>query len=180
MGTSNTILDLKKHRGAHGLLNCHVFAKREHLARLEVPSGPGAHRSPILTLHEVASHEHLFPEVLRHAQCVILEVDPKDELSLGRMEQVRRARPNLPIIAAIEEADIKLTRVLIRQGVFDVVTLPFDQDEVLSRVMDASATVAAESKVQVAPMVSVVGAVGGMGATTVITHLASAIAELKV
>jgi pilus assembly protein CpaE len=175
MGTSETTLDLKKHRGAHGLLNCHVFAKREYLARLESPFVVGGHQSAALTLHAVASHEHLFLDALRQAQCVILEVDPKDELSLARMEQVRRARPNIPIIAAIEEADIKLTRVLIRQGVFDVVTLPFDQDEVLSRVMDASATVAADSKAKLAPMISVVGAVGGLGATTVITHLASAI-----
>lgn len=176
MGT-DSILDLKKHRGAHGLLNCHVFAKREHLARLESPFVNDKHQAAALTLHAVASHEHVFPEPLRQAQCVILEVDPKDGLSLARIEQVRRVRPDVPIIAAIEEADFNLTRVLIRQGVFDVVTLPFDQEEVLSCVMDASATVAGSSKAQLAPVISVVGAVGGMGATTVITHLASAVSS---
>jgi len=175
MGT-DSILD-KKHRGAHGLLNCHVFAKREHLARLENPFTGVAHHSASLTLHAVAGHEHLFPDALRQAQCIILEVDPRDELSLARMEQVRRARPSMPIIAAIEHADFNLTRALIRQGVFDVVNLPFEQDEVLSRIMDASASLAADSKADLAPMVSVVRAVGGLGATTVITHLAAAIAR---
>lgn len=157
------------------MLNCHVFANREHLSRLETPRTIAGHQAASLTLHAVASHEPISSEALRQAQFVILQVDPKDEFSLARMEQVRRERPHLPIIAAIEESDIKLTRALIRQGVFDVVTLPFDAEEVLSRVMDASATVAAQSNVELAPMVAVVGAAGGTGATTVITHLASAL-----
>ena len=175
MGTSDSILDLKKHRGAHSLVNCHVFAKREHIACLEEALLDG--RNSSLTLHAVAGHEHLFPEVLRHAQCIILEVDPRDELSLARMEQVRRTRPSMPIIAAIENADFNLTRVLVRQGVFDVVTLPFDAQEVLSRVMDAGATLASNAGTKLAPLVAVANSAGGMGATTIVTHLAAAISQ---
>ena len=175
MGTSDSILDLKKHRGAHGLVNCHVFAKREHIARLEEALLKG--RTSSLTLHAVAGHEHLFPEALRHAQCIILEVDPRDPLSLGRMEQVRRSRPSMPIIAAIENADFNLTRLLVRQGVFDVVPLPFDVQEVMSRVMDVSATLASSAGGKLAPLVAVAKATGGTGATTVATHLAAAISQ---
>jgi pilus assembly protein CpaE len=156
-------------------INCHVFAKREHIERLERAMLDG--RAASLTLHPVASHEHLFPDAMRHAQCIVLEVDPRDELSLARMEQVRRARPTLPIIAAIEDADFNLTRVLVRQGVFDVVTLPFDVQEVLSRVMDATAVLAANAGNKLARMVTIANAASGMGATTVITHLAAALAK---
>ena len=62
MGTSESILDLKKHRGAHGLVNCHVFAKREHIARLEGAQLAG--RTSSLTLHAVAGHEHLEAELV--------------------------------------------------------------------------------------------------------------------
>lgn len=175
MGTSDSVLDLKKHRGAHCLINCHVFANSEHILLLEAAKFDG--RAASLTLHAVANHEQLSPEVLRHAQCIVLEVDPRDSLSLARMEQVRRSRPSLPIIAAIENSDFNLTRVLVRQGVFDVVTIPFDAEEVMSRVMDASAILAGSSEVQAAPMVVVTRSIGGAGATTVVTHLARAIAN---
>ena len=175
MGTSDSILDLKKHRGAHCLINCHVFAKREHIAPLEEALLDG--RNSSLNLHAVAGHEPLLPEALRHAQCIILEVDPRDELSLARMEQVRRTRPSMPIIAAIENADFNLTRVLVRQGVFDVVTLPFDAQEVLSRVMDAGATLASNTGNKLAPLIAIANSAGRTGATTVVTHLAAAISE---
>ncbi|HEU4651864.1 MAG TPA: division plane positioning ATPase MipZ [Croceibacterium sp.] len=155
--------------------NCHVFAKRGHIERLEGAVQLTAAAS--LTLHAVAGHETLPPEVLRHAQCIVLEVDPLDELSLARMEQVRRTRPAMPIIAAIENADFNLTRILVRQGVFDVVALPFDVQEVVSRVMDASAVLAASDRPRLAPMVTLAKAINGIGSTTVVTHLAAALAD---
>lgn len=175
MTTNDPILDLKKHRGAHRLVNCHVFAKPEHIAQLEKQMDGG--KASSLTLHAIADHEHLFVDAVRLAQCIVLEVDPRDDFSLARMEQLRRARPSVPIIAAIENADFNLTRVLVRQGVFDVVALPFDADQVMSRVMDAGATLAASSETHLAPMVAVVSGTGGTGATTVITHLAAAISQ---
>jgi pilus assembly protein CpaE len=168
-------LDLRKHRGAQSLVDCHVFAKHEHIARLESQL-PGE-RGSSLTLHGVAGDESLPTAALTQAQCIVLEVDPRDRQSLSRMEYVRRARPSMPIIAAIENADFNLTRVLVRQGVFDVVTLPFDGEELLSRVMDVGATLAAASAAPMAPMAAVVGSVAGIGATTVVTHLAGALSR---
>ena len=170
--------DATNHRGAHCLVNCHVFATREHVRALEGLL-PDEHAASV-TLHEIAPQEPVLPEALRQAQCLILEVDPRDQSSLARMEQVRRARPSMPIIAAIQNADFNLTRVLVRQGVFDVVSLPFDVEEVMSRLMDASATFAANSAVALAPMVSVVGSAAAVGATTVVTHLAAALADAGV
>jgi pilus assembly protein CpaE len=153
------------------LVNCHVFAKLEHISALE--QSLADRRKEALTLHVIAGNEPLPPSAVKQAQCIILEVDPTDRSSLARMEHVRAAKPTTPIIAAIENADFNLTRVLIRQGVFDVLSLPFDADEVLSRVMDAGATMAASSNMHLAPMVAVVGATAAVGATTVLTHLAA-------
>lgn len=157
------------------MVNCHVFAKREHVLPLE--QSLVGDQSVSVTLHAIAPQEPVLPEALRQAQCLVLEVDPRDPFSLARMEQVRRARPSMPIIAAIENADFNLTRVLVRQGVFDVVALPFDAEEVMSRLMDASASFAASSAVQLAPMIAVVGSGAATGATTIVTHLAAAVSE---
>ena len=115
------------------MVNCHVFAKPEHIAELERQLAD--QRNAALTLHAIAGHEPLPLTAIKQAQCIVLEVDPRDRSSLARMEQVRISKPSIPIIAAIENADFNLTRVLIRQGVFDVLALPFDSDEVLSRIM---------------------------------------------
>lgn len=175
MDPTTPTFNLRQNGGAHCLVNCHVFAKPEHVARLEHLLAD--RRNTPLTLHPIAGHEPLPPGSIKQAQCIILEVDPLDRSSLARMEQVRAARPSIPIIAAIENADFNLTRVLIRQGVFDVLALPFEVDEVLSRVMDAGATMAASSSTHLAPMVAVVGATAAVGATTVLTHLAAAISH---
>jgi pilus assembly protein CpaE len=158
------------------LVNCHVFAKPEHISALDQQLGD--RRGAAMTLHPIAGHEPLPLSAIKQAQCIVLEVDPRDRSSLARMEQVRASRPAIPVIAAIENADFNLTRVLIRQGVFDVLALPFDADEVLSRIMDAGATAAANSSTQLAPLVAVVGATPSVGATSVITHLAAELAHL--
>ena len=173
MDPSNSTL--KNYRGAHRLVRCHVLAKREHIARLELEM-PGETASSV-TLHAIEPHEQVLPEILGHAQCIVLEVDPADRLSLARMEQVRRTRPAVPVIAAIENADFNLTRLLVRQGVFDVVALPFDAEELHSRIMDAGATLAAKADNGLAPMVAIASPLGGVGATTVVTHLAAAISR---
>jgi pilus assembly protein CpaE len=175
MDPSTPTFTLRQNGGANCLVNCHVFAKPEHVSGLEQQLA--GRRNTGLTLHAIAGHEPLPLSAIKQAQCIVLEVDPNDRSSLARMEQARSSRPNVPMIAAIENADFNLTRVLIRQGVFDVLPLPFDADEVLSRVMDASATAAARTPVQLAPMAAVVGSNAGVGATTVLTHLAAAMAQ---
>ena len=175
MDPTTPTFTLRQNGGANCLVNCHVFAKPEHISELEQQLA--GRPSTALTLHAIAGNEPLPLSAIKQAQCIVLEVDPQDRSSLARMEQARASRPNVPMIAAIENADFNLTRVLIRQGVFDVLPLPFVADEVLSRVMDASATAAASTSVQLAPMAAVVGSNAGVGSTTVVTHLAAALSH---
>lgn len=115
--------------------------------------------------------------VIHSAGVMVLEVDPASDPSMSRISKVRNLRPDLPIIAAIADANVSLVRALVRQGVTDVAVLPFSPGELAAQILDASATVAARpSNAATAPMVSVVQSGGGGGATSIITHLAAALA----
>jgi len=111
---------------------------------------------------------------LDHASCIVVEVDPKVPGSLDRLEAIRKATPKLARIAAIAGANVALVRNLIKQGVADVVSLPFDPDEILQASISAAEDDARSVAVPgiLAPVIAVVRAVGGCGATTIATHLA--------
>lgn len=117
-------------------------------------------------------------DVVRSARVLVLEVDPSSPESLRRIAKLRSEREDLPIIAALSKADVSLVRTLIRQGISDVAVLPFAAEELASQILDAS-TRLAELAPQgaLAPMVTVVRSTGGCGATTVVTHLAAALAK---
>jgi pilus assembly protein CpaE len=74
---------------------------------------------------------------------------------------------------------VDAVRTLVRQGVNDVCALPFDADELSSQVLDLAAQLRdeASSEIPLAPLVSVVRSTGGSGATSVVTHLAAALAS---
>ena len=127
----------------------------------------------------VAFDEEVPAHVVSAAKVLVLEVDPQNRTSLNRVAHVRRARPDLPIIAALRQANISVVRALIKQGVADVAELPFVPEELTVQVLDALAKSAdGTQQAQLAPMVSVVRSSGGCGTTTVICHLAAALAEL--
>ena len=64
------------------------------------------------------------------AACVlILEIRPDLPKSLDRLKQIRASHPDLPIIAAIRDANLTLVRALLKQGVRDVVALPLAQSD---------------------------------------------------
>jgi pilus assembly protein CpaE len=123
--------------------------------------------------------EEPLPEnLITQARVLVLEVDPASEGSLRRIANVRSRRPDLPIIAALHESNFSLTRTLIRHGVTDIVELPFMAEELAALVNDVVISLASDqTRVQLAPMYTVVRASGGCGATTIITHLAAALAE---
>ena len=157
-------------------MNAFVIASPDHIARLD--GAIGNSRASKLNTIALASGDPVPFSVMDQAEMLVLEIDPESEASLARMEQVRRARPNLPLLAAVENADLRLVRALLRQGVSDVVALPFDFDELFTQVIDAAATSSQSGTMdRLAPMATMVHAVGGMGATSVLTHLAAAIAD---
>ena len=116
--------------------------------------------------------------LIRQARVIVLEVDATNDASLRRLASIRANHADVSIVAALQNADLSLVRALIRQGVVDVTELPFAAGQLEDQVLDAYASIAKKSAdSDLAQTVSVVGAIGGSGATTLLTHLASAIAR---
>lgn len=116
-------------------------------------------------------------EIIAKAFLLVIEVDPADRASLRRIAQVRSARPDLPLIVALQDANVTTVRTLVRQGVNDVATMPFDLGELTGQLLDLAAQVRKDAAAQLplSPLISVVRSTGGSGATTVVTHLAAAL-----
>lgn len=128
-----------------------------------------------LILHALDPAEKIPAALLDSAQVIVVEVDPNQPASIDRVTQINTRRPDLPIVVALADANIATVRLLLRRGVADVVSIPFQLEEMLEAAINAFEEVAKQpvTNVNLSPMVAVVRAKGGEGATTVTTHLAS-------
>ena len=114
------------------------------------------------------------------AQLLVVEVDRDVPQSIQRLIELGRQHPGVPVIAAIANASVPLVRTLVREGVSDVVSLPFQLEELLEVALSAltAARKKNASELHLAPMIAVVHSVGGCGVSTIATHLASDLAAL--
>ncbi|MDR7102637.1 AAA family ATPase [Croceicoccus sp. BE223] len=149
----------------------YAVAQSQHAAALKASLGDGINLVASPVTEDVSS------DILSKASILVLEVDPGQPDSMARLFDVRSRRPSLPVIVALEHADLRMTRTLIRQGIADVATLPFDVGELTGQLIEVAARHAPAHDGSLAPMVSVVRAAGGVGATTLITHLAESMAD---
>ena len=115
---------------------------------------------------------------LEQASVLVLEIKPDLPGSLQRFAAVRQLYPDLPVIAAIRGADLPLVRTLLKQGVRDVTGLPLSHSELAAIVNEICEQLDARGATDVhqGQLVSVLKSIGGVGATTVATHLASELA----
>jgi pilus assembly protein CpaE len=132
---------------------------------------------PIL-LHTLPVDAEIPGSALASASILVLEVSPGHAASLERLSAVRDLYPRLPVIAAVRDANLPLVRTLLKQGVRDVVGLPLPHAELVEMLKEISAELQAElsSEVQQGQLVTIMKSIGGVGATTVATHLASELA----
>lgn len=117
-------------------------------------------------------------DVAGSASLVVVEVDPRRRESMARLADLKQRHPSLPVIAALADASVALTRTLVREGIEDVVALPFEPGELLETALEvlASARKSDAGEVSLAPMIAVVRSIGGCGATSIATHLAADLA----
>ena len=117
-------------------------------------------------------------EQIAQASLLVLEIKPELPGSLERFEALRQLYPDLPVIAAIRNADLPLVRTLLKKGVRDVVGLPLSHAELASIINEICEQLDARgaSDIQQGQLVTVLKSIGGVGATTVATHLASELA----
>lgn len=111
---------------------------------------------------------------------LVLEIDPHSRQSMDRLAIVKRRFPTLPVIAAIADASLPLVRTLVREGVADVMSLPFRFEEMLETalVVMGQQKRAGQDSVRLAPMFAIARSIGGCGATSIATHLAAEIGQL--
>lgn len=144
-------------------------------AELDNASFPG------LLVIETPAGERIPEVAVAHATLAVIEVDSSDPASIQRLEQFRRSIPDVPVIAAIPDASVALVRSLVREGVADVIALPFTPLELLDSALGVLASQAearpAITALPLAPMIAVVRSTGGCGATSIATHLAAILGE---
>ncbi|QGN54465.1 pilus assembly protein CpaE [Novosphingobium sp. Gsoil 351] len=176
MGTLDTPFDLGGGMAIGMPSDVFVVANGVEIDRLR--AGVAFRRLADLRLIAASPAEPLPEDVIASAALLVIEVDPADRASMRRIAQVRSARPNLPLVVALHDANVATVRTLVRQGVNDVAAIPFDLDELTAQLLDLAAQMREKqvAHVPLAPLVSVVRSAGGAGATTVITHLAAALA----
>ena len=150
-----------------------IIATPERLAEMSQAVIPG------IELYPCGNDAALPAALVNAAKVVVVEIDPDLPRSLARLAELGRSHPDLPKIAAIANSSIALVRMLVREGVSDVVSLPFKVEDLVEVALGAvqAANSAARSKIVLAPLVAVMQSVGGCGATSVATHLAAGLAS---
>lgn len=176
MGNYSTTFQIGDSMAVSVPADVYVVANPSEIDRLR--AGSSMRRLAEFQSVALAASEPIPADVIAKAFLLVIEVDPSDRVSMRRIAQVRNARPGLPLVVALHDANVSAVRTLVRQGVNDVATIPFDLEELSSQLLDLAAQVRNDATAQLplSPLVSVVRSTGGSGATTVVTHLAAALA----
>lgn len=176
MGKLDLPLELGNPMELHLPSDVYVVASASRLA--ELADGVAGGQVSALSLVAVPDGEPVPADVVAAARVLVVAVDHASPASMARVGQIRAARADLPLIVALADASMAQVRTLVRQGVSDVASLPFDCDELISRILDVSAAGAMPGHGHLAPMIALVGGTNGGGATTALTHLAAELAGM--
>lgn len=173
MGTYDFLTEHLKEAALRNSSRILVVASAQHLEPLGEDAIPGLRTAALDNGAPVPRG------LLDDASILVIEVDPGDRASMRRIGEIRESHPALPVVAAINDASVSLVRTLVREGISDVVSLPFDPNELLQISLDTVAKhdAVGTDSVALAPMVAVARSLGGCGATSIATHLAADLAE---
>ena len=118
--------------------------------------------------------EDVEPSVLTGAAAAVVQVTEGNEKSIARFKALS-AGP-VPLIAAAYEPSLSFVRSLVRAGAHDVVPLPLDPEE-LETALDPIKRMVAEQGPRLRAghqkVVTVIKSEGGVGATALLTQLAT-------
>ncbi len=154
-----------------------VLLRPDRLAALvaEQPQIPGC-----TLLTDQALPDHLIADALvRGVDILTVEVDTRDAPALTRLADLRARHPALPVIAAVEGADLHSVRALMKLGINDVVELPLFVPTLAASIRDIVLVPGASSapKGNRGALISVIKSIGGVGATNVANQIGSALAR---
>jgi pilus assembly protein CpaE len=157
--------------------NVLVVASPNYAQCIDWTSDPAAF--PGISVIACSESELIPVEAIANCSLVVLEIDPASRGSMERLTAIKQVRPDLTVIAAIPNASVALVRTLVRQGVVDVVSLPFVFEEVLEAAVSALSQQrrSTDKAASLAPLIAVAQSIGGCGATSFATHLAAELGQ---
>jgi pilus assembly protein CpaE len=135
-----------------------------------------------LSLNIVPVTDWIDPDELSGAVSAIVQVDASTPSSIKRFQKLAQSVAT-PLIAAAYDPPLALVRSLVRAGAHDVVPLPLNIEDLetsLAPVREELARKANDAVVGNGKMVSVIKSVGGVGATALLSQLATRFAEGEV
>jgi pilus assembly protein CpaE len=132
-----------------------------------------------LALNTVPAADWIEPDELSGAAAAVVQVDADSPTSLKRFQKLAQA-VSAPLIAAAYEPPLALVRSLLRAGAHDVVPLPLSLEELeasLAPIRDELTKRRQAAGAANARLVSVLKSVGGVGATALMSQLATRFAR---
>lgn len=119
-----------------------------------------------------------------HPDVVLVAIAEPHARALQTVEAIRAIAPDTPIVAYAANPDFRIVRQALHAGVRDLLPLPLKREELLSslqRVLATPVSAGAHEETLRRPTAGVVltvfGAKGGIGKTTIATNVAVAIAR---
>ena len=132
-----------------------------------------------LALNTVPPADWIEPDELSGAVAAVVQVDADSPASFKRFQKLAQALAT-PLIAAAYEPPLALVRSLIRAGAHDVVPLPLSLEELeasLAPIRDELTKNQQAAGAASGRLVSVLKSVGGVGATALMSQLATRFAR---
>ncbi|MBL0916914.1 MAG: hypothetical protein IBJ13_15860, partial [Sphingopyxis sp.] len=91
-------------------------------------------------LVSVGASDPVTSEQVGDAELLVVELDCEAPASMRRLTALRSQYGNLPLIVAMRAGDLSTTRMLLRQGVDDVIALPIQPAEFVDAVTNLLAS----------------------------------------
>jgi pilus assembly protein CpaE len=127
------------------------------------------------------SHRELF-DVLRGTRCsaLVIEFGPDPRPGVQLLKQVTEHMPRLMTLAASDDVSLPVMRAMIEAGAADILSLPLNPQELHKALIKLHqvATKIADAQPASGTVITVCGARGGLGATTLAVNLAFQLAGM--
>ena len=114
--------------------------------------------------------------LLRATDVLITQIDPSSARDFEDFERfVRDYKGRIPVVAAVRDLTVALTRKVLRSDAVDVLSIPFTPDELHQAIDTARHSLATAGTIERARggrIITFLGALGGMGTTAIATQAA--------
>ncbi len=126
-----------------------------------------------------SSRYSLFPEVAEQAvpDVAIVDIDSDENEALQVVEAVAKANPKCGIIVVSARADGQLILKAMRAGAKEFLNSPLKLDELLAAIERVDTAVGGEKRAKGGSIITIAGASGGVGSTSVAVNVAVAMAQ---